>query len=381
MHIKRIIETKILDAIQNHKVLSLLGPRQSGKTTLARTLFPQFKYLNLELPETRLLAQTDPKALLAQSGPHIILDEIQRVPELLSYVQVYVDEPKSLWKFILTGSQSLEISKNISQTLAGRTQIFKILPLSYQELQTAKIERSSLDEQLFFGFYPRIYNEKLDPTEWLGSYFETYVERDVRQLMNIKEMDEFNRFIRLCAGRVGQLVNYSQLGSEAGVTQPTAQSWLGLLRTTFILFTLSPHHKNFNKKIVKTPKIFFHDTGLLCYLLRIKNADQLNSHPLRGHIFENFVVAEYAKKYFNNGEESPLYFWRDQKGHEVDLIIDEGEFLFPIEIKSSSTFNKDFLTSIQYLNSLQDFTKGRCVYGGEKKLQMHSCEILPWKEI
>lgn len=379
MHIARAIEAEILRASKSYHVLSLLGPRQSGKTTLSRFLFPQFKYINLEHPETRQLALADPKALLSANGPLIVFDEIQRVPELLSYIQVLVDEENSKWRFIITGSQSLEISKKISQTLAGRTRIFKILPLTLTELQTAKLSKDSLDEQMLYGCYPRIYSESLDPSTWLSSYFETYVEKDVRQLMNIKEMDEFNRFIRLCAGRIGQLVNYSQLGNEAGVTQPTAQSWLGLLRATFVLFTLAPHHKNFNKQVIKTPKLYFYDTGLLCYLLRIKTTDQLFSHPLRGQIFENLIVAEYTKTFFNQGEESPLYFWRDKKGHEVDLILDQGNMLFPIEIKSSTTFNEDFLKNIHFFNSLQKTESGRCVYGGENPLSLKGIEVVPWK--
>jgi predicted AAA+ superfamily ATPase len=358
-----------------------LGPRQSGKTTLARHLFHTHRYLNLENPETRLLAQTDPKSIFSKDSSHLILDEIQRVPELLSYLQVMVDEPDSKWRFILTGSQSPELSKHISQTLAGRTRIFKILPLSYLELKQNGSQKSGLDEQMLTGFYPRLYHENLDSQEWLASYFETYVERDVRQLMNIKELDEFERFIRLCGGRVGQLVNFSQLGNDAGVTQPTAQSWLSLLKATFVLFTLSPHHQNFNKRIVKTPKIYFHDVGLLCYLLKIKTVDQLSTHPLRGNIFENFIVAEMQKKYFNRGEESPLYFWRDQKGMEIDVLVDLGTSLFPVEIKSGSTFQADFLKSIEKFNQLSHHKGGQCIYGGSGRYQVKGIDVTPWDEV
>jgi len=258
--------------------------------------------------------------------------------------------------------------------------IFQLLPFQREEIPK-RHQRKTMDETLFYGSYPRIYDENLNPTDWLGSYFQTYVEKDVRDTINISNLRQFNQYIRLLAGRVGQVMSFSSLGNDAGVTQPTAKNWFSALETTYICFRLEPHFKNFNKRITKAPKTYFYDTGLLCYLLRIKNPEQLSYHPLKGQIFENWVVSEYMKFYYNLGKEAPLYFWRDQHGHEVDLVIDEGTHLDLIEIKSGQTFQKSFLKNIKWLNKLQNRTKGTCIYGGNKAITIHDVIVKPWDSL
>lgn len=376
----RHLEKLIARLIQKYRCITLVGPRQSGKTTLCKKLFPTFEYFSFESPDIQDLFEYDPRGFLEGISGSAVFDEVQKVPELLSYLQEILDDKKDSRKFILTGSNNLRLSHNVSQTLAGRTRILQVLPLQRAEIPARK-QKKTLDESLLYGSYPRIYDEDLDPTEWLGDYFQTYVEKDIRDTVNIVNLRSFNNFIRLLAGRVGQVMSFHSLGGDAGVTQPTAKSWVSALETTFICFTLSPHFKNFNKRITKSPKVYFYDTGLLCYLLRIKNTDQLKVHPLRGAIFENWVIVEYIKDYYHKGEEPPVYYWRDQHGHEVDLVIDEGSFLDLIEIKSSTTFRKEFLKNISWLNKLQGRKKETCIYGGTKEFVLGDTLILPWNKI
>ena len=244
-----------------------------------------------------------------------------------------------------------------------------------------KIRKSDIDSTLLYGSYPRIYNEKLGPSDWLGDYLQTYVEKDIRDTINITDLRSFDNFLRLLAGRVGQIMSYNSLAGDSGITQPTVKKWVSALETTFICFILQPHFKNFNKRITKAPKVFFYDTGLLCYLLRIKNTEQLSVHPLRGAIFENWIISEYMKSFSNRGEEAALYFWRDQHGHEIDLLIDRGLYLDFFEIKSSMTFQKDFMKNITWINKLQGSTGGNCIYGGEKRLSLGDTELIPWNSL
>ena len=374
----RHLEKLIIRLIKQYRCITLVGPRQSGKTTLSKKLFPQYEYFSFESPDTQDQFEYDPRGFLEGISGSAIFDEVQKVPKLLSYLQETLDDKKDSRKFILTGSNNLKLSHNVSQTLAGRTRILQVLPLQRDEIPAGK-QKKTLDESLLYGSYPRIYDEGLDPTAWLGDYFQTYVEKDIRDTVNIVNLRSFNNFIRLLAGRVGQVMSFHSLGGDAGVTQPTAKSWVSALETTFICFTLSPHFKNFNKRITKSPKVYFYDTGLLCYLLRIRNTQQLKVHPLRGAIFENWVIVEYIKDFYNKGEEPPVYYWRDQHGHEVDLVIDEGTFLDLIEIKSGMTFKKEFLKNISWLNKLQDREQETCIYGGTKKLVLGNTLILPWK--
>jgi predicted AAA+ superfamily ATPase len=381
---KRALSKQLVKSLKSYSVLTLLGPRQSGKTTLVRHLFPQFDYRSLENPDERAMAIDDPKGFLNGLGDRCILDEFQRVPQLSSYIQGIVDEPDNDRKFILTGSNGLLLVDSITQTMAGRTELFELLPLSYREI-SKKRKSMTLNEYLFNGGFPRIYKEKLNPTKWLRSYFALYVEKDIRQITNIKNMDTFARFIKLAAGRTGQLLNSANLGNEAGVTAPTINQWISALKSTYICFTLQPHFKNFNKRIVKSAKLYFYDTGLLCYLLGINDKKQLDTHPLRGHIFENFIISEYYKNKLNNGEEPSLYYWRDQKGHEIDLVVDHSSYLFAIEIKLSQTFNRSFIKNINYFNKLQKEAEtqlpevnGQVVFCGDTETVFKNIEIQNW---
>ena len=373
----RTIAKKIKKQLQSYRCVTLVGPRQSGKTTLCKELFAEFEYFTFESPDVRDLFEIDPRGFLNNIDGSAVFDEVQNIPELFSYLQEILDDKKDKRKFILTGSNNLKLSHKISQSLAGRTIVFELLPLQRQEIPQ-KYQRTSINETLFYGSYPRIYDENLNPSDWLGSYFQTYVERDVRDTVNITDIRRFNHYIRLLAGRVGQVMSFSSLGGDAGLSQPTAKSWFSALETSYICFSLQPHFRSFKKRITKAPKIYFYDTGLLCYLLRIKTPQQLEYHPLKGHIFENWVISEYMKHYCNQGLEAPLYFWRDQHGHEVDLVIDEGEYLDLIEIKSGQTFQKDFLKNINWLNKLQNRSIGKCIYGGDKLLKVKDIEIQPW---
>lgn len=356
-----------------------MGPRQSGKTTLSKKLFPNFEYFSFESPDLRSRVLLDPKSFL-NSLKSAILDEVQKVPELLSYIQEILDDPSDSRRLILTGSNNLLLHEKISQSLAGRTRIIELLPLQRKELP--KKERTDdLYEALLFGGYPRIFDQKLNPTEWLEDYYRTYVERDVRLLLNIGDLNTFDRFVRLCAGRAGQLINYDSLASDAGISQPTAKSWLSVLQASYICFLLEPHFRNFNKRIIKSPKLYFMDTGLLCYLLRIKTPDQVSTHPLIGSIFENWVISEVKKSFHHYGMEAPIYFWRDQHGHEVDLVVDKGHSLFCMEIKSGQTFQKNFLNSIVWLNKLQNQQSGACIYGGDNNFQINEIIVRSWKDL
>lgn len=376
----RRLENSLYETIKHYNCVTLIGPRQSGKTTLCRKLFPEYQYFSFESPDILEIFDVDPRGFFRQIKHNAIFDEVQKVPKLLSYLQEILDDKKDKRKFILTGSNNLKLSHNISQTLAGRTAILQLLPLQRDEIPK-RFQKKTIDESLLYGSYPRIYDEKLDPTVWLGNYYQTYVERDVRDTINITDLRRFNQYIRLLAGRVGQVMSFSSLGNDAGLTQPTAKNWFSALETTYICFRLEPHFKNFNKRITKAPKIYFYDTGLLCYLLRIRNTEQLSVHPLKGHIFKNWVIVEYMKDCFNQGMEAPLYFWRDQHGHEVDLVIDQGTHLDLIEIKLGQTFQKDYLKNLKWLNKLQNRSQGTCIYGGDRVLNLQNIIVQPWNRL
>ena len=383
MTYRRAVEQKVRAAASRYRAIVLLGPRQSGKTTLARSLFSDFRYVSLEDPDQRRLALADPRALLGRDGnASLILDEVQRAPDLLSYVQGMLDDPSSSQRFVLTGSQNLLLAERVSQTLAGRTRIFSLLPLSQRELvDNGVCATDGLDARLLRGGYPRLYHENLAATEWLGQYYATYVERVARSLAAIGNLDLFDRYVRLLAGRVGQLLNLSSLGSDCGVAQPTAAAWLSILKASYICLTLEPHFRNFSKRIIKTPKPYFYDTGLLCYLLRITTPEQLITHPLRGAIFENWVVTERLKSFLNAGLEAPLYFWRDAKGHEVDLVVDRGTWLEATEVKAASTFDPSFAQGLGYFAALQQHPGGEVVYGGAASFPFQGFAVTSWTEL
>lgn len=344
------------------KAVAVVGPRQSGKTTLVRAVFADKPYANLENPDIRAFAADDPKGFLANYPDGAILDEVQRVPELFSYLQQVLDESDRRGMFILTGSNNFLIQERISQSLAGRFGYLFLLPLSLQEMPD---ETQNSNEWMFRGGYPSLHTRETDISLFYENYIRTYVERDVRLIKNITDLYVFERFIRLCAGRVGQLLNMSSLAVETGVDVKTVGAWIGVLETAFVIFRLHPYHKNYNKRIVKTPKLYFVDTGLACALLGISSADQLTLHPFRGGLFENMVVSELKKQYFNQGKSARMYFWRDNTGNEIDVIIEKADHAMPVEIKSGKTITPAFFKGIKYWQKLTNRDGGFIIYDGD----------------
>jgi predicted AAA+ superfamily ATPase len=363
-------------------VATLTGPRQSGKTTLAKATQSQKPYCSLEDPDERRLALEDPRGFLARFPDGAVLDEVQRAPELLSYLQTQVDRDGRMGLFLLTGSQQLGLRSGVSQSLAGRTGFVELLPFSIQELDRAGRVPASLDEALYAGGYPALFDRPVTPRTWLGAYVSTYLERDVRQLIKLKDLETFQRFLGLCAGRSGQLLNLSSLATDAGITHATAKAWLSVLEASYILMLLRPHHANFRKRLVKSPKLYFLDTGLLCWLLGIRGPQQLAVHPLRGSLFETFVVAELLKYRFNQGERGGLYFWRDSNGLEIDVLVEIGSRLVPIEIKSGQTLNRDFFVGLERWRSLAGDQAGPpvLVYGGTEAREHKGIRVLGWNQ-
>ncbi len=381
--ILRTLEHKLRELASKFPVVSLTGPRQSGKTTLVRYVFSDYAYVSLEEPDNRLYAQSDPRGFLSNFPNGLIIDEVQRVPELFSYIQSIVDQSDMTGQFILTGSQNFLLLEKISQSLAGRVAILKLLPFSLAELGKEKGEKKKCDQFILNGFYPRLYDKEIAPEDYYPNYIQTYLERDVRQIKNITDLNTFTRFMKLCAGRAGQLLNLSALGQEAGVAHSTARAWISLLEASYILFLLYPHHRNFNKRLVKTPKLYFYDTGIVCSLLGITREEQVNTHYLRGSLFENLIVADIYKSFTNEGKEAPLTFWRDKTGHEIDLIIDSGNDLHPIEIKSSHTISKGFFRDINYFNNLSGEPEqaSTLIYGGEPDQKWNNIQVKSWKNL
>jgi predicted AAA+ superfamily ATPase len=376
--IPRLLAPLLVELFQQYPVLTLTGPRQSGKTTLVQHLFKDLPYVNLEAPDIRAYAQADGRGFIEQyrtSGA--IFDEVQRVPQLLSYVQVVADENDRSGQFVLTGSHQMELHSAITQSLAGRTTLQRLLPLSLRELAIAGIH-ASVDEAIFQGGLPRIFAKGLDPTRTYRDYLHTYVERDVRSLSNVKDLALFEKFLGLCAGRIGQLLNVSSLATEVGVSAPTIQHWISILEASFLIFRVQPYHENFGKRLIKAAKLYFTDTGLACYLLGLRRSEEVARDPLRGQLFENLVILELLKAQYARGYDANLYFFRDAHGHEVDLLIPKGRHLMPIEIKSSQTFSPDFLKGIEYLQALAG--SGRCqqptvIYGGVAESTVRGVQI------
>lgn len=376
--IPRTLEPVLKELAGQYPVVTVTGPRQSGKTTLCRAAFPDKPYVNLERPDVRDFASGDPRGFLASHAGGAILDEIQRVPQLVSYLQPLVDERKQPGQFVLTGSQQFEVMTTITQSLAGRTALLKLLPLSIEELSGAGIELES-DALLLTGFYPRIYDTGINPTQALGDYLETYVERDIRQLIAIKDLTLFERFVRLCAGRIGQLVNLQSLGNDVGISHTTARSWLTLLEASYVVFQLRPWHTNISKRQIKTPKLYFYDVGLASYLLGIEKESHVNRHPLRGNLFENMVVIEALKYRCHRGRRSNLYFWRDAKGNEVDLLIERGADIAAVEIKSGATISSDYFKGLRTFSSRLASPPCACalVYDGQERQQRS--DVTVWR--
>lgn len=381
--ITRSLESKLKQLVKKMPAIAVIGPRQSGKTTLVRKVFPHKPYVSLEDIDVREFAETDPRGFLAQYQAGAIFDEIQRVPTLLSYIQTIIDEQPINGRFILTGSHNYLLQQHISQTLAGRVAMLTLLPLSIEELAQATAKTQTLEQYLFTGSYPRIYDQKLDPTKWYQDYIQTYIERDVRLIKNISDLHTFQQFIKLCAGRIGQILNLSSLANDCGITHNTAKAWLSVLESSYLVFLLQPHHKNFSKRLIKMPKLYFYDTGLACALLNVTNLSQLKTHYLYGSLFESFVITELMKDQFNTGLQPNCYFWRDRLGHEIDCILEQGEQLIPIEIKSSKTIVADYFKGVHYWTSLAGLAadKGYIIYGGTQTQQRQQGSVLGWKDM
>jgi len=380
--IERQATKDLIRLASQYPIVTITGPRQSGKSTLARSTFKDKRYLSFEDLDIREEALSDPRGFLNKYRKGVIFDEIQRVPALLSYMQTIVDEDRINGQFILTGSQQFELMEKVSQSLAGRTAILRLLPFSYKEIR-GKYEKKTLSQILYTGMYPRIYDQNLNPTEAMSNYFSTYIERDVRQIINIKDIRLFETFLKILAGRSGQLLNTNNIATECGISHNTVKSWIAVLEASFIIFILPPYYKNINKRLIKMPKMYFYDTGLLCYLLSIYKDNHLESHPLKGSIFETYVISEMLKNYWNNSQPTPFYFYRDHQGNEVDLLIEEANNLQLLEIKSSQTLNDSFYKGMYYLDKIYSLnTSKTLVYGGAKDDEKYKdIRVLNWENI
>lgn len=383
--IDRNIAALLVKLANQYPVLTLIGPRQSGKTTLVKALFPGKPYVTLEDPDLRRFASDDPRGFLTQYSGGAIFDEIQRAPELSSYLQGLVDADPTPGQFILTGSQQFELMNQVTQSLAGRTAILRLLPLTLAEAQRFRKspKHPDLAATLLKGFYPRIHDKNLDPSQALADYFATYVERDLRQLAAVHDLQRFERFVRLCAGRSGQLLNLVSLGNDAGVSQPTARAWIDLLQTSFIVYLLPPWHTNTGKRLVKSPKLYFYDVGLACWLLGLRTANQVARDPLWGSLFENFIIMEAMKDRLNAGETAEMYFYRDSEGNEVDLLLPTGGKLQAIEIKAGATVNPDYFKGLKTFaaHHPQALSGGSVLFGGIDGQSRSDWPVYSWRQL
>lgn len=379
--IERELKTKLVALATKYPIVTLTGPRQSGKSTLLRNTFPEYKYVSLENTENRLLAQSDPNGFLATYADRTIIDEAQLVPVLFSYLQTHTDIQGKEGMYLLAGSQNFLLMESITQSLAGRTAVLKLLPFSRYELQNANVRKINIDDEIFTGCYPRIYDKDIDPTDFYPYYIQTYIERDVRQLKHIGDLNKFILFLKMCAGRIGQLLNLSSLANECGIAVSTAQSWISVLESSYIVYLLRPDHNNYSKRLVKTPKLYFYDTGLACSLLNIIHAEQISTHFLRGALFENMVINEFVKKSLNAGHEPQLSFWRDKTGNEVDLIEQAGVLQIAYEIKSGATYSTDYFKGLRYWANYSNAKPEQCnvIYNGEKSIETSFGKVNSWK--
>ena len=377
--IQREAEKEIIALAKQFKAVAVIGPRQSGKTTLVRWIFKDKEYVSFENPDIRLFAMEDPRGFLSNYPNGAIFDEVQRVPDIFSYLQQILDESVVKGLFIITGSNNFLLQESISQSLAGRVGYLTLLPLTLQEIDD---KTRSISQTIFKGCYPSLYDDTVDTTQWYSNYIRTYIERDVRLIKNITNLVVFEKFLRLCAGRIGQLLNMNSLAVEIGVDTKTIGSWIRVLEASFVLFRLQPYHSNFNKRVVKMPKLYFYDTGLASALLGIQNSEQLDVHPFRGALFENLIIVDFLKSRFNKAKTSNLYFWRDNLGKEIDLIIDNGLDILPIEIKSGQTLTIDYFKGVVYWNKLAQKEGGYVIYGGDLvQKRSNSITAIPFSAI
>jgi predicted AAA+ superfamily ATPase len=381
--IKREAGQVLRQMARGFPVLAVTGPRQSGKTTLVQALFSKKPYLSLEDPDVLAFLSADPRGFLANFPGGAVIDEAQRFPELFSYLQAVVDRENKPGFFILTGSQQFGLLSGISQSLAGRVGLVQLLPFSLAELARAEVKIPSLSELLFKGLYPPLYDRKLAPPLWHAAYVSTYVERDLRQIINVKNLGVFQTFLKMCAARVGQLLNLSSLANDCGITHNTARNWISVLEASYVIFLLRPHFRNFGKRLVKSPKIYFFDTGLAAWLLNIQDSAHLAIHPQRGGLFESLIVAELLKSRYNRGLASNLYFWRNNLGDEIDLLIDRGSELTPVEIKSAETLNPDFFKGLRKWKKIAAVKDkpSFLVFGGERPMESGGISVVPWKMV
>ncbi|MEE8057439.1 MAG: ATP-binding protein [Pseudomonadales bacterium] len=379
----RTAEATLKRLATSFPVIGITGPRQAGKTTLARHEFAEKPYISLEDPDQLDFAQTDPRRFLGQFKRGAVLDEVQRCPQLFSYLQRIVDEAQQMGQFVLTGSQQFGFREKITQTLAGRIGLIHLLPFSASELKASGLVPESLDNVLYKGFYPPLYDRHIQPNDWYAAYVQTYIERDVQQLIKVKDLNAFRTFLRLCAGRAGQIVNLSGIGNDCGVSHNTVREWLSVLEASYIVFQLQPHFNNFSKRMIKSPKLYFYDTGLLVWLLGIKQAEHIAMHAMRGALFENFIIGELLKHQYAQGEPSSLYFWRDNNGLEIDVIIDQGDELIPVEIKAGQTINKDFFKNLKKWRALagDKANQAYLIYGGDQVQDRSDANVLPWRHL
>lgn len=378
--IHRSLHNVLQSASLKNRIISVTGPRQSGKTTLVKDVFGDYTYINFEDISLRTFATDDPTSFLKTYGKKIILDEAQHVPTLFSYLQLAVDDDKEI-RIVIAGSQNLLLHHKISQSLSGRVALFTLLPFSVSELKNTAFEKEDYEDYFLTGFYPRIYQEALDQAKWLNDYIQTYVERDVRQISNITDLHRFQQFLKLCSGHIGQMVNFSSFGNTLGISYHTVQSWLSVLEASYIIFRLYPFHRNFNKRLVKTPKLYFYDTGLASLLLGLKTKEQTQLHFAKGPLFENLVIADLMKNRFNAGIRPAFYFWRDNTGNEVDLVIDEGTRQKAVEFKSSRVISPDFFKGLDYWSKLSGASPDDLflVYGGNEGQTRSKGKVTGWQ--
>lgn len=386
--IKRLITSQIDRLKKGFPVIVVTGPRQSGKTTLIRKIFPDYQYFNLENPETLSIVENDPAGFINANTQKIIIDEVQRVPQLVSYIQAAVEEQKNMGNFILSGSENLLISEKVNQSLAGRAAYINLLPLSIEELRSHEHVSHNVYSQIFTGFYPAIYDKDIKPVDYYNQYIATYVERDLKQMSNISNLSLFRKFLALLAGRIGQLVNTSSLANDVGVAPNTIENWISILEASYLVFRLQPYYENYGKRYIKSSKIYFTDTGLACRLLGLSSATEVGKHFLVGGLFENFIIVELKKHILNHSKSAKLYFFRDSNGNEVDLLIDGGLTQIPIEIKSGATFSTEFLKGLEYWQKLisnQPYTKpslpGFVIYNGAQVHTSQNYELLKWSNL